>query len=284
MFRYSAFALTIDSELELPELAPGNAQPDIVIRLATVPRAPRAANLKEHFLFPRGVGRFLIKHGCEIIVDPLPEADYSVLRNILLGRIMALLLRQRGWLPLHASAVAIAGQGIAFVGPSGKGKSTTAAAFHARGFLVIADDVAAVRVRGEKCEVLPAWSHLRLTDDSRSVLATTGETPAEFQVDKHRFNLAREELRESFPLKRIYMLEYGSTLRIEVIAPLPAVVLLNENTTSAPWMEPDLIAHQLRSCTSVAAAAPIYRLVRPRSLSALAELVCLVEKDVGSSR
>jgi hypothetical protein len=283
MFRYSAFGLTIDSELELPApvCPPGVEGADVTIRLGEVLADRKGASIVEEFLSPRAVGRLHIRRGREIFVEPAPGANLRVLRNIVLGRAMALLLRQRGWLPLHASGVVINGQGVLFAGPSGEGKSTTAAAFHAHGFLVIADDVAAVRGGEPGCEVQPAWSHLRLLDDSRAVLEAS-EKPTEFHVDKHRFNLAKSALRESFPLRRIYILESGRSLDISVIPALSAVAVLSANTMNGGWMEPELIARHLRDCASIASAMPVHRLIRPRELSILPNLVRLVEDDARS--
>ncbi len=129
MYRYSAFSLTIDSEVELPELSEGRGEPDVIIRLGTVTAQQTQATIEDEFALPLNVGRFHVKGGREIVVDPLPDADPYILRAMLQGRLMAYLLRQRGCLPLHASGVAIGGQAVLFLGESGAGKSTTAAAF-----------------------------------------------------------------------------------------------------------------------------------------------------------
>jgi hypothetical protein len=182
MYRYSGFGLVIDSELELPELVPSEGQPDILIRRGTVPRVRRKATLEEEIAFNVIGVAFHIRNGREIVIDPNPGVDPGTLRVVLLGRVMAFLLRQRGWLPVHASGVVIDGQCILFLGGSGTGKSTTAAAFHARGHLVVTDDVGPVRVVDGHCVVQPVGSRLRLLDDARAVLKGTYPLP-EFQGD-----------------------------------------------------------------------------------------------------
>lgn len=205
MFRYSAFALTIDSEIELPGLPPGDGETDVVIRLGDVSPACRRATNEQVFAIRPGVAKFLVLLGKEIVIEPVPGGDPALLRITLLGRIMAYLLRQRGWLPLHASGVVIGTCGALFLGPSGAGKSTTAAAFHARGHLVIADDVGAVSVAGRNCLVRPASSHIRLLEDARVVLQHM-ESEHRLHVDKYRFDIGGESLRTPFPLARIYLL------------------------------------------------------------------------------
>ncbi len=138
--------MIIESELELPELPRGEGKSDLRIDLGPVPKTNELASLDEEFAFNTYAGAFHIKGGCQIIVDPRPGIDPEGLRVILLGRIMAFLLRQRGWLPLHASVVTVGPQAILFLGPSGAGKSTTAAAFHTRKrHRVISDDIGAMR-------------------------------------------------------------------------------------------------------------------------------------------
>jgi hypothetical protein len=285
MYRYSAFSLTIDSELELPEFAEGRGEPDVVIRLGTVARYQKPATIEDEVAIPLNIGRFHIKSGREIIVDPLPEADPSVLRVMLQGRLMAYLLRQRGWLPVHASAVAIGGQAVLFAGESGAGKSTTAAALYARGHKVLTDDVGAVRVVNGCVELPAGWSGLRLSDDTGEIIRNHTATP-EFQYDKHVFRLERPESAASWPVKRIYFLEYGIASRRpaprrDVIAGSSAVALLNSHSFLRPWRAGnELLRINLERSACVAAIVPVHRLIRPRSLNSLPELVDLIEKDV----
>jgi hypothetical protein len=284
MFCYSGFALTIHSELELPELSPGDGPPDVVIRRGTVPHSRRKATLTEEFAFNSVAGAFHIKEGREVVVEALPGVDPGTLRVVLLGRIMAFLLRQRGWLPLHASAVVIEGCAALFLGASGSGKSTVAAAFHRRGHLVIADDVAAVLTMEGQCVVRPASPQLRLFDDSRELLAGL-ELPSRFQIDKHTVGLPGGKLRQFFPVRRIFNLEYGEAVGIEAVSSLPAVSLLSTHSfVRRRKMAADVLEAHLRDCSSVVAATGVHRLVRPKSLSSLPDMVTLVERDAQSDR
>ncbi len=281
MFRYSAFALSIHSEIELPDLPAGGFEPDVVIRIGPVSRRPRQASMAEEVANHAVAGAFHIRHGREIIVDPLPGVDPAVLRVLLTGRMMAFLLRQRGWLPLHASGVSLNGQAILFLGPSGSGKSTTAAAFHSRGHQVVTDDVGAVRVViGGQCLLRPAGSRVRLLDGSQAVF-NGAEPGSVHQWDKRLFDLGRSELRELIRVRRIYVLREGEEVRLELIPTLAAVTDLSINSFVKHWrMDKEAMAAHLRDCASVAAAIPLYRLTRPRSLERLPELVRRIEKEI----
>jgi hypothetical protein len=284
MFRYSWFLLSIHSEIELPGLPPGGPEPDVIIRLGSVPRTGPYASVDEEIAINDLAGRFHMRQGCEIVVDPAPGADPALLRVVLAGRMMAFLLRQRGWLPLHASGILLGGQAVLFLGASGTGKSTTAAAFHARGHQVITDDVAPVRVTaGGECILHPAGPVLRLREDSRSVFGGT-EPRGDFQWDKHVFDLSRNGRVDLAPVRFIYLLEDGESLRQELIIPLSAATVLSRvSFTRHGRMTKEALAVHLRDCSAVASAVPVFRLARRRSLAALPELVQWIERRVGAS-
>jgi hypothetical protein len=284
MFRYSAFALSIHSEVELPDLPPGGTQADVMIRFGNVPRTRRLATMDEELALHTHAGAFLIRQGREIILDPLPGVDADLLRVLLVGRMMAFLLRQRGFLPLHASGVALDGRVALFLGDSGSGKSTIAAGFHARGHRIVTDDVGAVRViAGGKCVVGPAGSRIRLLNDSRSVFEGA-EPPGIFQWDKHLFDLAGGTLQELLPVSRIYLLEYGPELRGELVPPLCAVPALSMRSfVKHGRMNKEALAAHLRDCSAVANLVPVFRLIRPHSLQALPLVVRWVEENAKSA-
>ena len=89
-------------------------------------------------------GLFLMEQGKRIVVSPQPGADEKKVRLFILGTCMAVIMMQRGILPLHGSAVVIDGWAYAFVGHSGAGKSTLSAALASRGYPLLTDDVVAL--------------------------------------------------------------------------------------------------------------------------------------------
>jgi len=190
MHRYSGFSLTIDSELELPEFSPGTGAPDVIVRLGGVSCRERPATIEDEVVPVPALGRFRIKGGREIVVDPLADADPATLHGFVVGKLMAYLMRQRGCLPLHASGVAIEGKGVLFLGESGAGKSTAAAAFYARGHRVVADDVGAVCAARRGVELQTSWPGLRLLDDARHLM-DRHEVPSRRHDNKQVFKLQR---------------------------------------------------------------------------------------------
>lgn len=287
MFRYSSFGLAVHSEVEvpeLPELPVSDDEPDVIIRSGSVPPTTPRATLDEEIVFHDRAGAFHIKNGREIVFDPTPGVDPALLRVLLSGRMMAYLLRQRGRLPLHASGIELGRRAVLFLGARGSGKSTTAAAFHARGHQVVTDDVGAVRVvESGQCMLRPAGPRVRLFEDSRAAFDGAGPEGVS-HWRKRLFDLNRGQQQELIQVCKIYVLEYGDHIGSERIPPVPAVAALSAHSfVEHVRMNKAALEAHLRDCSSVAAAVPVYRLSRPRSLAELPDLVRWVEKDIAAS-
>lgn len=215
---YRANGLTLRSEVELPEFRPGRGRPDITVRYGRVPeeldrpalRAPRAqASPGEYLLSVDGVARYWVRDGGEVVVDPAPGASEDDVRVFLLSSVMGVLAHQNGFLPIHASGVAVDGGCVLFAGSSGTGKSTLAAAFHRRGHPVVADDICAISLDAHgRPLVQPGYRHLKLWSDAlRHVGKGLGEgrriRPG---ADKYSVILPDDAPSEPIPVRRIFVL------------------------------------------------------------------------------
>src|ERR1041384_1080651 len=74
------------------------------------------------------------RDGTEVWAEWCAPLTLEDTATYLLGPVMGFVMLLRGVVCLHASAVVIGNQAIAFVGAGGSGKSTTAAAFGERGY------------------------------------------------------------------------------------------------------------------------------------------------------
>ena len=158
MENYIAYGLEIESVFTLPELRPGQSdgEPDIVIESASLTPVDTEADAdgeRQVDVGPDrcrisydGVGTFLVENGDRILVDPLsPEIPSTkVFRRLLEGQILGVCCHQRDLLVLHGSAVQIDGGAVVFLGPTGAGKSTTAAAFYGEGYPLLDDDIVVI--------------------------------------------------------------------------------------------------------------------------------------------
>ena len=125
---------------------------------------------KQARLFWPHIGKIEICDGHQIRIDPDPEVNDEILRHIIMGPAMALLLQQRDLLVLHASTVCMHQDDgpdttVAFLGTSGEGKSTMAAALGQRGHSILNDDISALQFTPTAISVLPGISRARLWPD-----------------------------------------------------------------------------------------------------------------------
>lgn len=84
------------------------------------------------------------------VAGALGVGGWPAWQRLLVAQVLPFAAVLRGLEALHASAVAIDGEAVAFVGRSGAGKTSVAAALSRRGAAFLADDVLALERRGER--------------------------------------------------------------------------------------------------------------------------------------
>jgi hypothetical protein len=296
MYYYSAYGLTICSTIQLPELIDGAGPADVSIRTGAVYGVSYSiegsdrqvyATANEIRLAWPDVGAFAVRNGCEIIVDPAPGAEARLLRLFILGVILAMLLHQRGdVIVLHASAVVIDGQAVAFIGEKGAGKSTMAAALQQRGHQLLVDDILALRVDGGCHWALPGFPHLKLWPDT---VAWLGHDAAMLprlrpELDKRGYRLVSGFCQTPARLAAIYVLVQGAQPEIQQLAPRAAWLELMPHWYGARFGTQLLRALgydvHFRQCTDLAVHVPIAFLIRPPSMAAVPCVARLVENAV----
>jgi hypothetical protein len=291
MFCYTAYGLGLHSFLPLPELITEEREADVVFRLGRVNGLNLhkvdgthgfKADAQEAYYFMEGVGSFLARGGQEIIVDPRPEADERAIRLCLLGPGLAIILHQRQRLVLHASAVAVDGKAIVFLGGQGWGKSTLAAALHVRGYKMLADDVTAIQMDSDCPKVLPGFPQLKLWPDAVTALGDNPETLPLLhpEVAKRAFRVTAGFPRCPLPLKYIFVLATGEYLEIESLRLQEALVELIRHSYAARFenhlIEATGIATHFKQCARLVQNARLYRFRRPTSLSVIDEHVSIL--------
>lgn len=293
MFSYYAYGLGIHSALPLPEFVSQESGCDVTILLEKadpsvyVPLEVADQSLyckiatEEAILYSKNLGVFLVRGGREIVVIPVPDVEDRLIRLYIVGTIMAILLYQRGLLVLHASVVDIDGSAVAILGQSGAGKSSTAAALHAHGHNIIADDVCAVSLDTPTPTVFPGFPQIKLSLEAAATLGYDIESLhlLHSQEKRRAYRVTQGFSHNPLPLKRLYALAEDTALRIKPLGFQETVMQLVLNSRPTTLFHSGGAAHFLQ-CTKLAKQLTIHRLERPRSLSSLPDLAQLIEKHV----
>lgn len=285
---YMAYGLSISSELPLPELAHGEARPtsDVTITLGPIDWAPPPGDHSDGYvtvegtrayIFVEEVGTFAISEGRRIVVAPLPGTSDELLRVFLLGGALGLLLDQRGYLVLHASAVALDGHAIAFVGSPGEGKSTMAAALHRRGHPILADDLIAVDLAGPTPSVYPGFSRVKLTYAAAAVLGYDQAALTVFNPEDERRDWRSEPLAPTpLPLQAVVELVSAPTSCLLRSDSRAAFATLLDHAYAVGLSGRSTPTH-LHQSVRAAEQIPFYTFERPRNLALLPDLAAQIE-------
>ncbi|HVZ41250.1 MAG TPA: hypothetical protein VHI13_18365 [Candidatus Kapabacteria bacterium] len=284
---YSAYGLTVASELPLPSLAEGEGRADVAVRFGVPEERPPAeigihgyyalGPAVAHYIW-RGVGCFAVRDGGEIVVELEPGADDASVANLITGSLLAIALHQRGLLVLHGCGVEIGGRAIGFVADTGGGKSTTAAAFVRAGYPLVTDDLLVIEpgTDGTAPVVRSGPARMKLWPDT---LRRFGREPGMLPKvvgprDKRLIDADLHTGAARLPLGSINVLAWGERTRIEPVARQEALLELVRNAYCVKLL--DRMGNEgafLRLCALVASQVPVRRLVRRKGLERLEEIV-----------
>jgi hypothetical protein len=206
----------------------------------------------------------------------------------LLGPVLGLLLRLRGVTCLHASAVSLGDCVVAFVGPEGAGKSTTAAALAQQGCAILSDDVVALTEIDGAFHVHPAYPYLCLWPESVETIYGSADALPQFSqsYEKRCLSLERNKLQfetRSLPLKAIYIFgERRSDLapRLETISAQKSILALVANTFATNVLETEMRAKEFSTLGRLVPNVRIRKVFAHRDLGRLPELCRLIRGDV----
>lgn len=197
------------------------------------------------------------------------------------GPILSHLLRLRGALALHASAVQIGDGAVGFVGPHDAGKSTLAAALGAAGCRVVTDDVLHLRAEGAQWIAEPFASMLRLwPDGARLALGDGTELPAiAAGWDKRALHLGGAISAANAPLRLIalaWLAPRGSRAAIKPFSAGTALVHLAANSSAAHLLDSASRAVEFSALASLVRCVPCAAITAPSDPAAFPHFVTFV--------
>jgi hypothetical protein len=324
---YRAYGVTLASNTRVPGLPSEHMlfdQPDIVLNLGLQPDWVRDATHLPNVGHPRpqsadkgesgflltsfGAGKFFqltYADGTRFVVDSPaqrlwgecpPPLTIEDLATYLSGPVMGFILRRRGVLPLHASAVCIAAQAVVLCGESAAGKSTTAAALARTGVPVLTEDISPIQEENGALFVEPGYPRVCLWPDTVEKLFGAPEAlPLLTPTWEKRF-LALDGVTAKFepqrqPLGAIYLLapraEEPDAPRIEELDKREALLELVQNTCMNWLLDRTQRAAELDVLSKIVARVPVRRIVPhsdPERVGALCDRILADAEHVLAGR
>lgn len=214
--------------------------------------------------------------------------------SLLLGQVSGYTLRLRGTLCLHGCVIKVGDYAVAFIGESGAGKSTMAAAMANKGHAILADDIAAFQEQEDYFLVQPGYPSVRLWPKSvNAVYGSEVGLNKIFSNSEKRFLELDQEDKESpgkfydqpLPIAAIYVLGARkpelSAPSIEVIPPVMATMnLMTHRSVGHLKLDREREAQEFAGFGRIAATVPVRKIVRSEDLTALPQICELIEQDV----
>jgi hypothetical protein len=302
--RYRIFDLVLESDLPLAELGEcPDGKPAIRFAIAPelAPEENSLAWIHEWTLpdgrvsiasarhaggyllrFP-GLADFLVSGDGSRIACLDAECPASTIRHLLLDQVVPRVVGHGGRLVAHAGCVELEdGRAIAFLGSTGWGKSTLAAAFVADGARLVTDDCLLIESHAHGVRCIPSYTGLRLLPD-----AETAPPGAQFEERelahysaKRRYAPAAGPGNEFRPLSTLFVLGDPSNravadqITIERLTGAAAFMsLLSSAFTLDVGGRRAIERHFETTGTIGAAAVPCFRLEYPREYGRLGEVL-----------
>jgi hypothetical protein len=233
---------------------------------------------------------FLVSPDGSCIIATIPQgSSFEDTCTYLVGPVMGFVLRLRGVVCLHASTVIVDGRAVAFCGPPGAGKSTTAAAFAKRGHAVLAEDVAALDDRGSAFFVQPGYPRVNLWPKSATALCGSDEALPPITPTWGKGYLALSGLAQFHstpaPLAAVYMIGSrgpGAGPEISELTGVPAFMALTTNTYTPYLLDAAMRAREFDVLRRLVANVPIRTLHPSQDIANIGSLCDALLKDYGA--
>ena len=200
----------------------------------------------------------------DVVVHPVDGADPGIATVLTTGAILAYVLVRRGHAVLHGSAVATDDGALAFVAPSGGGKSTMATLLCADGAGLVTDDVLRVDLDGGQPMVRAGATGLRLRKgaDTLAALFGEGEPDQRLSADLRQVLTPGGDVPDALPLRALvvpFPEHRRSTVTVERVDPKGAAFDLLSFPRLLGWRDPAFLSRHLREVVEIVGRVPVLR-------------------------
>lgn len=237
--------------------------------------------------------RFLLNQDSTLLWgEPGPDLGTKDFCVYLLGPVMGFVLRQKGRVALHASAVAMHERAVVLCGEAGAGKSTIAAALAMRGWPVLCEDVCALAEVEDETHVLPGYPRVCLWPDSVNMLFSTPDALPLIVGGWEKRYLPLDGVQASFaadglPLSVVCLLAGGRSDEpqapyLEPVSQSEAVLQLVRNTYMNWLLDRDQRAAEFDVLARLVSEVPCFRVTTSSNRTRLSDLTNLLESHAGN--
>jgi hypothetical protein len=317
-YSYSLYGLHLASNWPLTNILPSvsvSSPAELVVNFACLPQIDSSARLGSLIYTSAAISatgqptlrvwelprraflRLAYSDGTEFWIDRSLETvwviwpDCSSLDDTLcyfLGPISGLLLRLRGRVCLHASAVEVNGACIVFVGCEGAGKSTIAAAFARLGSPVLSDDIVALVEQEGRFHCNPAYPRINLWPSSVKLLYGSEDALPLIAAgwEKRFLGLGQEGMpkfsERALPVRAIYV--FGNPANageqcVESLSKKDALLTLVANTYAANFLDAKQRGEEFELLSRLVAEVPIRKVNARHGLISIYALCELIYQD-----
>lgn len=301
-YQLSAFGLSVEAPWQLPGATQADSQlsaDERPVRLTWVPPErldetawegaecvfqPAFTDGQSHFTVRRGewgywlsfddFGRYAVSLDGRDVACEADAVAVGRSERFLFAQVLPLAAVLQGLDVVHASAVAWDGGVVAFVGPSGAGKTTLATRLVAREAALITDDALALEMRDDGIVAHPGPPFVAIAAGDAALaggtLAWMG--PQQGASDKPHFVAPVRE--RALPLTAIYYLEPRAGFALTAASSEVVPRLLAH--ASAPYvLTPDRLLEHLDVMTMITVSVPQFRLTLPEGEPSERDLAAL---------
>lgn len=214
--KYLLYGVVIGLPFTFSQLRESDSDPDVVVNLGPIEHQDirwaeeglcHKAAPGVYFIRIQGIANYLVRNGCEIVVEMVDGADPEAVKLFLLHPVMGALLIQRDLLPLQGSCVVYKKRAFALLGASATGKSFLAAGLMKKGLKVLSDHICCV-IENPHLMVTPGYPFLLLWHKGLRLLGEQNNRFARVRqgLEKYFFPLDCMAEEGVAPLCGIYLL------------------------------------------------------------------------------
>ena len=234
-----------------------------------------------HFLIPAD--------GRHIVYGRLGEASEESIQTYLLGQVLAYALTKQGHETLHATVVVIGGRAVGFLGESGMGKSTLAAAFLKTGATLLTDDLLRLAPHEAGYVAFPGPPRIKLFPHAADGLISWrwNGLPMNPLGEKLVIPLPASRIAaEPVPLAALYALSEPDegcdphAVSIRSLSQREALIELLGHAFNKKILDHARLIRQFQAAQAVASAIPVRVLAYPRRIERIFDVCDTVRRDL----